>query len=514
MTSQATNAAERAVPLDREVVAALAATARRVGTLEACLFFRREGSALIEIPAEDEGLRLPLSESFTGACLAAARAQTAHLGQELLHPRERSVLRSFGAESWLAVPIVPVREALPIAVAVGLSAQPLEQAAEQQLAALSLVAEQYALRLELVSLRAAVAAERSRTRELEGEAEGILHSLRAAALVLSAEHNLLNANRSAETLLGFQLTEARGRPLVQVLDNHELAKALLAVRSSAGPPLEVRLDGGTRAVLEVHVTPVYDVRGALSCRVVVLNDTTLLRQADELKSEFISMVSHELRTPLTSIKAFASTLLRVGDAGRPEDSREWLQIIDHECDRLTALINDLLAISQLDSGKPLSMDYGEFDLMTLLRDASEAQLASSHKHELLVSGPERLELAADEAKLRQVVNNLLSNAVKYSPRGGTVHALAEAVGDEVRLQVQDQGVGIRPEHLNLVFEKFFQVDGSTTRRVGGSGLGLYLTKRLVEAHHGQIWAESELGVGSTFVVTLPRCRAQAAEAGA
>ena len=115
-------------------------------------------------------------------------------------------------------------------------------------------------------------------------------------------------------------------------------------------------------------------------------------------------------------------------------------------------------------------------------------------------------LEADSEKVKQVLTNLVNNAVRYSPRGGQVTLSVVEKGTDIEVRVVDQGVGIRAEHLNLIFDKFFQVDGSSTRRVGGTGLGLYLTRRLVEAHEGKIWAESEPGVGSTFVVTLPRRR--------
>ena len=498
---------------ETEHLASLFETACRLGGLTACLCLRADGARLVEYGGRDVPCSLPIRDSFAGACFSNGRAGVTHLGEDLLHSHERTMLRNEDCHFWLAVPIVVDEGQGAAGVVVAYKPPPLGPGSgELERGAVGLVAEHIGLRWKARDLSVALQAERARTRLLEGEAEGILHSLRAAAIVLDADDRLHDANRAAETLLDFHLPHARGR-LVEEVIGDELIRGVLAesdATSSGGAPLpEVRVGANHEVVLEVRISPVFDSRGELRWRVVVFNDTTVLRQADELKTEFVSMVSHELRTPLTSIKAFAATLLR-DESAQPNDQREWLRIIDRECDRLTALINDLLAISRLESGKPLSMHHSRFDLMALLRDVGEAQQAAARKHTVVVQGPPEAILEADRDKVRQVFTNLVNNAIKYSPRGGEVAVTVEMTEAEARILVRDSGVGIRQEHLNVVFEKFFQVDGSSTRRVGGSGLGLYLTRRLVQAHGGKVWAESELGRGTTIVVVLPRHKTELA----
>ncbi|MBI2301285.1 MAG: PAS domain-containing protein [Armatimonadetes bacterium] len=509
MTPSVTGQAGRELGFDRDTAAELAAMARRLGGLGGCLLFRPEGAWLTEIPAEDEGLRIPRHDTATGACLDSGRAAVIGLDDDLLHPRERALMRAGDASFWLTVPMLGQGEEA-VGVVVGLISARLPGGVEQALGVMRLVADQLALHARCREMESHLAAERQQAHASEQEAAAILRGLRSAALVLSPDGRVRDANRSAELLLGFRLDECRGRPVREAIESEAVADLLAGVEATGGTGLpEVRVGLDSKTVLELRVTPVFNARGEQLCRVAVLNDTTTLRTADELKSEFISLISHELRTPLTSIKAFAATLLRTFGQERPEDAQEWLRIIDHECDRLTGLINDLLSISQLDAGRPLPMEVSRFDLMPMLHSVGEQQSAVTARHKVEVTGPASLMVEADESKLRQVVSNLMNNAVKYSPAGGTVRVVAEQTGDELVLMVQDQGVGIRPEHLHRVFEKFFQVDGSTTRRVGGTGLGLYLSRRLIESHGGRIWVESELGVGSTFVATLPvRCPAR------
>ncbi|MBI5832177.1 MAG: PAS domain-containing protein [Armatimonadetes bacterium] len=477
---------------------------QRLGDLVGVLILRADDDKLVSVQ-EPETLRMPAAEAFVGGCLSTGRALVANAGEERLHPRERALLAERGADFMLAVPVLVDPAGRPEGVVVGFQKLIAGSAGgDQARLALSLLAEHVAMsrRWHLAMAQAQEASDRAL--QSSGEAEGILHGVRAPALVLTADNRLHDANRAAEVLLGFHLPRGRGKLVSEVIAEPTIVAVLCDTQTTGGGKApEVRLSRPEEVILEVRISPVFDARGELRWRVVVLNDTTTVRQADELKSDFVSLISHELRTPLTSIKAFAATLLR-DEGARPEDQREWLKIIDHECDRLTALVNDLLVISRLDSGRPLVLNWQSVELMPLLEAVAEAHQASAHRHHIEVVGPERIALSADADRLRQILANLVSNAIKYSPRGGQVEISAEETTDDVRILVRDQGVGIRPEHLNLVFEKFFQVDGSTTRRVGGSGLGLYLTRRLVEAHGGSVWAESELGKGSTLVVVLPK----------
>lgn len=222
---------------------------------------------------------------------------------------------------------------------------------------------------------------------------------------------------------------------------------------------------------------------------------------ERLKDELVSIVSHELRTPLTSMRGFAELLLQRGFP--PEKQREFLTIIHSETVRLTNLINNFLDLQRMEAGC-LAYKFATMELVPLLREvvAVFALEGDSHSLQLEVSEP-LPPIRADADQLRQVLFNLLSNAVKFSPHGGEVKVGACRKGTQVTVWVADQGIGMSEESKQKLFTKFYRADNLETRQVRGSGLGLALVKKIIEAHHGQVWVESELGVGSTFFFTLP-----------
>ncbi|NIO69963.1 MAG: GAF domain-containing protein [Anaerolineae bacterium] len=228
-----------------------------------------------------------------------------------------------------------------------------------------------------------------------------------------------------------------------------------------------------------------------------------LEEANRLKSELISILAHEMRTPLTSIKGYSTALLMEETSFDPETQREFLQIIDEECDVLQDLIHDLLESSIIDAGL-LRLEPQPVMLPRLAKSLTNDIANHSPKHRFLVDFPGRFPIVdADPQRIAQVLRNLLDNAVKYSPQGGLVVVRGEVREDEVVVSVADQGVGIAPEHLNRLFEKFFRVKSPLGRHVVGSGLGLPIAHTIVESHGGRIWAESQLGQGTTLYFTLP-----------
>ena len=228
------------------------------------------------------------------------------------------------------------------------------------------------------------------------------------------------------------------------------------------------------------------------------------REAERLKSELLSIVSHELRTPLGAIKGFASGLLHYGDRLDEAERTESLRSIDHAADRLTELIDNLLDLQRLEAGR-LTVTYGMVDLAELATMVVTEMAPRAANHILdLVIAPDVPPVMGDARRLRQVLQNLVENAVKYSPDGGRIAVRVQAPPGVVELRVEDEGVGIPPDQLHAIFERFHRVDNSATRRIGGTGLGLAIVKGLVTAHGGTIHAESEgEGRGSAFVVTLP-----------
>ncbi len=233
-----------------------------------------------------------------------------------------------------------------------------------------------------------------------------------------------------------------------------------------------------------------------------------IREQAKVKSDFVSAVSHELRTPLTSIKGYTSILLTEKLGKISSVQRERLSKIDKHSDRLTALINDLLDLSRIESGR-VRMEMKPLELERVVRSAIstvETQ-AEEREIELKVALPSGLSLVmADKKSLEQIFINLLSNAIKYTRKGGEVTVRAVENQNVIQVDVSDTGIGVPEDCLGKVFDEFFRVDAHGGGQPRGTGLGLALVKRMVEAHRGKVWVESQMGKGSTFSFTLPSAK--------
>lgn len=257
--------------------------------------------------------------------------------------------------------------------------------------------------------------------------------------------------------------------------------------------------------------PTRDSFGSLTGRLWIVSDVTREREADRLKSEFLSIVSHELRTPLTSIMGYTELLLARDFT--PGEQREFIKTVYDEANHLYQIVEDLLGVTRLEAGN-VRLDRWAVSLRQIISDLT-AHLNNqiSGKHTMLIDIPPHLPpVYADRDKVRQVLLNLITNAVKYSPNGGEIRLIVtdhpdlppdHPKGQFVRIAISDQGIGIAPEDLPRIWERFYRVDNGNTRRIGGTGLGLSIAKALVELHGGRIWAESKLNKGSTFYFTLP-----------
>ncbi|MBI3815191.1 MAG: HAMP domain-containing histidine kinase [Nitrospinae bacterium] len=229
-----------------------------------------------------------------------------------------------------------------------------------------------------------------------------------------------------------------------------------------------------------------------------------LKKYDLLKSEFLANISHELRTPLTSVIGFSRLLM--DDNSLSPDKKEYLTIISQSSNNLLNLINDLLDISKVEAGE-MELFVHPTDINFTISNTiySLSPMITEYKHTVVEQLDQSIsEIEADPRRVQQIVSNLLVNAVKYTPQGGQITVTSTNSYDEVWVTVRDTGVGISPENLGVIFDRFRQVDGSTTRKFGGIGIGLDLTKALVNMHGGRIWVESEPGKGSAFTVALPK----------
>ncbi len=257
--------------------------------------------------------------------------------------------------------------------------------------------------------------------------------------------------------------------------------------------------------------------------VAVLNDVTANKQIEKLKDEFVSVVSHELRSPLTAIKGYTQHLVRrierrlrnaqqenlkqgkaITSADLPEsyDLRS-LSIVQSQSDHLERLVNDLLDLSRVQWGK-LHLQYSRFFLADVLSESVRSAQASAEQHTIYLDIATRdTDIVADKMRLSQVIGNILDNAIKYSPHGGQVTVKLERQDDEYLVSITDQGIGIGPEYLDHIFERFYRVRNTASRQYSGIGLGLYVTKAIVEGHGGRIWVSNNDGLGCTFSFTVP-----------
>jgi len=232
-----------------------------------------------------------------------------------------------------------------------------------------------------------------------------------------------------------------------------------------------------------------------------------LKELDKLKSEFVSIVSHELKTPLTAMKISAQVLESLPENDIKSRSRkELLKIIIRNIDRQTNLINDLLEISRIESGR-MKLKMEKLSLPEIIKNSVDHIKPSASKKNISINIelPEKLpKIIGDRDKLIQVLVNLLNNAIKFTPKDGNITVKTSAKDKQVEVKVKDTGIGIAQQDLDKVFDKFYQVDSGLTRKVGGTGLGLAICKGIIESHGGSIMAESEFGKGSTFIFTVNR----------
>lgn len=261
---------------------------------------------------------------------------------------------------------------------------------------------------------------------------------------------------------------------------------------------------GSRFPVEYVVTPIVEDDERILGAVVTFQDVTERKAVEQMKNEFISIVSHELRTPLTSIRGSLGLLASGLLTKFPDKAEKMLKIAVENTDRLVRLINDILDIERLESGK-VSVEQQECDLSELMKGATETMQAMASSNGVkLVLEPMREKVWADSDRILQVLTNLLSNAIKFSESGKLVSLKAqEWEPGWVRVDVIDQGRGIPAEKTSKIFERFGQVDASDSREKGGTGLGLPICRTIVEQHGGRLWVESVLGEGSTFSFTLP-----------
>lgn len=389
-------------------------------------------------------------------------------------------------------------------------------------------------------LRRRLAAERAmrasaqRLQEAIGFQHALVNSAAYAIIATDARGTVTEFNRTAEVMLGFTADEVVGKATADMFhDPAELKQRALEIAEATGvankPGFQVlahfprggqveerewtyRGNGGIRLPVHVSMTAIRGDRGQISGYLAIARDITEGRKVARLKSEFVATVSHELRTPLTSIRGSLGLVLGAMGADLPGQTKGLLQIAQNNVDRLSRLINDILDVEKIESGK-MEFKLQRQPLAPLLQQSIDSIIDFAHQFNVTIELTDDAPGAAietDSDRFIQIMVNLMSNAAKFSPAGDRVVVKAERHGGLVRVSVCDKGKGIPVEFQGRIFEKFAQADSSDSRAKGGTGLGLSITKSIVEKMNGLIGFDTTPGCGTTFHVDFP----EAAGAGA
>jgi PAS domain S-box-containing protein len=367
-------------------------------------------------------------------------------------------------------------------------------------ALLETLAAQLGVKLENRRLYTETVEQRTQLEEIIGHtSDGIF--------VLSPEGIVASWNPGIEHITGFGATEALGRDWEELVTATSSPTPSRPEESDGSAEVHdaaiVRKDGVRRWVRYTR-NPILKRGGDAKAYVVVARDVTAELESEHLKADFVATVSHELRTPLTPLKGFLSSLISGTADDSPEAREEYYRIMSKQVDRLEILISDLLEVSRIESAHQV-VESRQVELATLVGDQVRELCTQQPARELRLRLPDApVVVHADAFRVAQVLSNLVSNALKYSPPDAPIDIGVSLEGDSAIVSVRDRGEGIPQSEQDRVFDRFYRIDNRLTRRTGGTGLGLYIAKSLVEAMDGRLWVTSRPGEGSTFSFSLQR----------
>jgi len=340
--------------------------------------------------------------------------------------------------------------------------------------------------------------------------EATLGNLREAVLIVDEENYIHLANRALREIFpsSRDLVNLRLELIIRSAPFIEYVRATRAGQPLPRQEFEI-VDGGHTLWIEASGAPIAAPDGKSQWALFVIHNLTNERKLERVRRDFVANASHELRTPLSIIKGYIETLVDGHDTMPREDRAKFLQTIQRHSDRLKAIIDDLLALSRLESTTP-GLRFTPVALAPFLQDLADEyrRRPEAAGHEIVVQASGDLgPLAGDAEKLTQVFGNLLENALKYTPAGSRVEIGALAtLENEIECYVRDNGAGIPPDDLPHIFERFYRVEKGRSRETGGTGLGLSIVKHIAQLHGGRVWAENREEGGLAIIMRLPRMR--------
>jgi len=338
------------------------------------------------------------------------------------------------------------------------------------------------------------------------ELEAILSSMAEGILAVDQRGHIVSINKAAANFLGAEPSRAQGRNIEEIVRNIDFQEFVRATLNEEHPgQRDVKLSGHEDRVVRLDGATLADSKGGKSGAVIVISDMTRMRRLEEVRRDFVANVSHELRTPITSIKGFVETLLD-GASRKPEDAERFLQIIAKHADRLNAIVEDLLTLSSLEDGtEKRKITFEKTAVKPVLNSVIEMSMIKAQEKHIAVEldCDEQIEAKINTVLLEQALLNLVDNAIKYSEPQSRIQLEARWVENRIAISVRDSGCGIPKMHQDRIFERFYVVDKSRSRKLGGTGLGLAIVKHIAEVHGGHVTVESAPGAGSTFTIHLP-----------
>ena len=338
------------------------------------------------------------------------------------------------------------------------------------------------------------------------ETEALLGGMEEGVLILDLNGRIKNINGAMGIILAHTYPSDVGKHYLEVFRDPELNDLIQATLSDKkGHRRSLSPLGQPGRTFQVQSSLVQYPENGAEGVIVVFHDVTDLKRLERVRQDFVANVSHELRTPLTAIRGYVEAL-RDGGLQDPVQAEQFLRVIQRHSERMDKIVSDLLLLSEMESADRV-LQRETVHLPELIRTAVETlrPLTEGKKQNLGVESMEGLStLRADSQKIHQVMINLLNNAISYTPEEGSITVQATPVPDGVEVSVTDNGIGIPPEDLSRIFERFYRVDKGRSRELGGTGLGLSIVKHIVEAHGGRVRVESKPGKGSRFTFFLPR----------
>lgn len=338
------------------------------------------------------------------------------------------------------------------------------------------------------------------------EQVAILSSMIEGIIAIDNEEHIMRINTAAEKLFGIVEQDAIGKPLNEVIRNSVLLEyitEIIATRQEIQREIIVTQVGDRN--IRVHNVEIIDGENQPIGVLLVFSDVTQIKKLERINQDFVANVSHELKTPITAVKGFVETLQNVKIKDK-KAIRKYLNVIGHHTDRMNAIITDLLELSRLEQEEQiLTKQLHNEKLLPVLEAAiQECQFQAEKKSiKVNLSCPRSLAVPLEIGLLSYAVRNLIENAIQYSESKANIYVDAIKDDEYVKISVKDEGIGIETKHFSRLFERFYRIDKGRSRKHGGTGLGLAIVKHIIKIHNGQIAVESQLGIGSTFTISLP-----------